>query len=337
MALTPTLCVVHENKEWLEPIESAFKNRGWNVKEFYMVHPYAIPITNLPTNNCVYFNQMSASSTFRGHSISIPLISNLIAGLEINNIPVINGTNSLFFEVSKWRQYNALDKCNISRPKTEVFTWPLDQHPTIKLKHVDVTKPFILKHNCSGKGLGVKKFEDFHEFQGFLWNNEEINNYPVPSDGIILFQEYIESEKPQILRMEFIGREFVYALYSNTSYGFQLCPADTCQVGDGDENKDKVDKQKLFTLLPKQEIDKDMKLKELMEKYKLFMQENNIDVAAFESILCKQTGQWITYDVNPTTHYSPAIKEQSGISAMDILVDYAETLLKTSKNLQAKL
>lgn len=327
----PTLFVVHENKEWLEPIESAFVQREWNVKELYMTHPYSLSISKLPNKNCVYFNQCAASSGSRDHAISIQLISNFIAGLELNNIPVINGSNSLSLEISKWKQYHALNNCNIITPKTEIFTWPLSQHGKIQLKYINQYKPFILKHNCSGKGVGVTKFNDFNEFNRFLTDIDAMKNYPKPSDGIVLFQEYIESEKPQILRMEFIGKEFVYALFSNTSYGYQLCPADVCQIGDNN-----IDKQQLFTLFTEQQIEQDQQLTNLIEKYKLFMNKNNIDVAGFESILCKKTGKWITYDINVTTHYSPAIQEQSGISAMNILVDYAESLLK-KQSLQAKL
>ena len=49
-------------------------------------------------------------------------------------------------------------------------------------------------------------------------------------DGITLVQRYIASPEQLITRVEFVGREFVYAVRVDTSNGFELCPADVCAL-----------------------------------------------------------------------------------------------------------
>ena len=53
-----------------------------------------------------------------------------------------------------------------------------------------------------------------------------------PVDGITLIQEYIKSPEQYITRCEFIGGKFLYAVQVDTSGGFELCPADACNIGD---------------------------------------------------------------------------------------------------------
>ena len=45
-------------------------------------------------------------------------------------------------------------------------------------------------------------------------------------DHITLLQEYIESPDPSITRVEIVDGQFLYAIRSDTSRGFQLCPAE---------------------------------------------------------------------------------------------------------------
>ena len=51
-------------------------------------------------------------------------------------------------------------------------------------------------------------------------------------DGIMLVQRYIKAPQPSITRVEFVGNRLLYAVRVDTSQGFELCPADACQVAD---------------------------------------------------------------------------------------------------------
>lgn len=84
--------------------------------------------------------------------------------------------------------------------------------------------PFITKHNRGGKGLGVQLFKTLEAFDAYVDSEE----FVPPPDHITLLQEYIEAPEPYITRVEFVAGEFLYAIRSNTTQGFQLCPAERC-------------------------------------------------------------------------------------------------------------
>ncbi len=50
-------------------------------------------------------------------------------------------------------------------------------------------------------------------------------------DGITLLQAYIKPVDGRIRRSEFINQKFPYTVSIDSSDGFQLCPADGCQIG----------------------------------------------------------------------------------------------------------
>src|SRR5438046_8672005 len=87
---------------------------------------------------------------------------------------------------------------------------------------------FSTKPNRAGKGLGVHLFRDV----AALAENVDSPAVEKSVDGVTLIQQYIQSPEPYITRVEFVGGKFLYAVRVDTSLGFELCPADVCQVGD---------------------------------------------------------------------------------------------------------
>jgi hypothetical protein len=85
-----------------------------------------------------------------------------------------------------------------------------------------------------------------------------------------------------ITRCEFIGGKFIYAVQVDTSNGFQLCPADVCQIGDafcpvGVTQKPKFKIIEGFT-------------NPILDKYARFLKANNIHIAGIEFITDEQGG-----------------------------------------------
>ena len=54
--------------------------------------------------------------------------------------------------------------------------------------------PLISKHNRAGKGLGVYKFNNYHDLANFYKNP----NFESSVDGINLIQSYIDAPEPFI-------------------------------------------------------------------------------------------------------------------------------------------
>lgn len=137
-----------------------------------------------------------------------------------------------------------------------------------------------------------------------------------------MIQQYIESDEPYITRCEFVGAKFIYAVQVDTSNGFQLCPADACQVGDafcpvGTSTN------------PKFEIIKNFE-NPIIEKYANFLKSNGIHIAGIEFIVDKQ-GEIFTYDVNTNTNYNSDAEAVSGIYGMGEIAKYLGYELKNLK------
>jgi len=134
----------------------------------------------------------------------------------------------------------------------------------------------------------------------------------------------VKSPDQSITRVEFVGGEYVYSVRVDTSEGFELCPADACQIGDifcpvGEEPKD----QMKFRIVENSR-------KELIEKYQQFLKGNGIDVAGIEFIV-DEDGTVYTYDVNTNTNYNSDAEEEARIFGMLELAKLLERELEDIK------
>jgi hypothetical protein len=250
---------------------------------------------------------MSASSHTRDHRYAAELTASVLAWLERHGRRVVNGSRALDLEISKTRQYAALEAAGIRTPDTVLIAG--------KELLVEAARrrfdggPFILKPNRGGKGLGVQLFHTADALGDYL----DSPDYEPPIDGLHLLQHYIRTPVPLITRTEFIGGRFMYAVEVNTSDGFELCPADVCSVGDafcpaGEEPRAK------FTIID--DIEPALK-----RRYEAFLAANDIGVAGIEFITDGE-GMVYTYDVNTNTNYNPDAEARAGRSGMDTLARY---------------
>ena len=169
--------------------------------------------------------------------------------------------------------------------------------------------PFIGKHNQGGKGLGVRLFASHDEFEAYLTGPD----YEPPVDGITLLQEYLLAAEPRITRAEVVGGEFVYAIAADTALGgFQLCPADACEVPDGPPKP-------LFAL--RQDFDHPV-----TGRYAQFARQQGIEIAGFEFIETVD-GRLVTYDINTTTNYNAGIEAIAPRPALRAVAAYLGRLL----------
>ncbi|WP_354470917.1 ATP-grasp domain-containing protein [Lysinibacillus parviboronicapiens] len=122
-------------------------------------------------------------------------------------------------------QYTALEVAGIQTPKT-VAT--VGKNQLVAAAEKIGTTSFITKHNRAGKGLGVQLFHSVEALEAYAHSS----TFESPVDGITLVQQYIKAPEPYITRCEFVGGKFLYAVRVDTSDGFELCPAEACQIGD---------------------------------------------------------------------------------------------------------
>ena len=215
------LYVIHENPQWYAPLAAAF-DRAALPHEQWLLGEAAIDLSQAPPPG-VYWSRMSASSHTRGHPFAKDQTRGVLAWLEANGRPVVNGRRVLDLEMSKAEQLAALQAAGFDVPRTIAVAGQTQLGAAARRLPV----PFIGKHNQGGKGLGVRKFDSHSEFDAYLSGTE----YEPPVDGIALLQEFLVAAQPRITRVEIVGGEYVYAITADTARGgFQLCPADACAI-----------------------------------------------------------------------------------------------------------
>jgi glutathione synthase/RimK-type ligase-like ATP-grasp enzyme len=301
--------VIYENPDWMPPLRQELERAGLPFEEWF-IHQGHFDLSEEPPQG-VFLNRMSASSHTRGHLESVDFTRELLVWLESHGRRVINSSRAFAIEMSKVRQYEALRHAGIATPHTIAVAGGPE---TIKETARKLQPPFITKHNRGGKGLGVQLFRSLKALDEYV----DSKDFEEPIDHIMLLQEYVESAEPFITRVEIVDGEFLYAIQSDTSRGFQLCPAERCETGDAfcpttDVNTSgNVDRQSLFSL--REGFDDP-----IVERYIAFMRANEIDIAGIEFIE-DQEGRKITYDINGTTNYSPGVEERHGLNGMAAVV-----------------
>ncbi|MFE7063583.1 RimK family alpha-L-glutamate ligase [Sutcliffiella sp. NPDC057660] len=288
--------ILHENKEWTDHLTNRLKELDLPFEEWHLDEGL-VPLVEAPPEG-VFYNRMSASSHTRDHRYAPELTGAVLAWLEHHGRKVLNGSRALQLELSKVNQYTALEKQGIRTPKTIAAVGKTN---IIEAAKKIGAEAFITKHNRAGKGLGVQLFQSTASLEEYLYGP----TFEEPVDGVTLIQEYIESPESYITRCEFVGGKFLYAVRVDTSEGFELCPADACQIGDlfcpvGEEVEEK----------PKFSIVEGF-ADPIIEKYEAFLKENNIQVAGIEFIR-NANGEIYTYDVNTNTNYNADAEKVAG-------------------------
>jgi hypothetical protein len=297
--------VIHENAAWLEPLARALDAEQLPWRDWFL-DAGVFDLSAAPPEG-VFYNRMSASSHTRDHRYAAELTASVLAWLAGHGRRIVNGPRALDLEISKARQYAALEATGIQTPKT-VLVAGHGRLAAAAEKHF-AGGPVILKPNRGGKGLGVRLFHTAEALSAYV----DSAGYEPPVDGIHLLQQYVRAPVPLITRAEFIGGRFLYAVEVDTSQGFELCPADVCAIDDafcpvGEEPR------AMFTIVDN--IDPGLK-----QRYETFLAANGIEVAGLEFIR-DSAGALYTYDVNTNTNYNPDAEARAGRSAMAALARF---------------
>jgi hypothetical protein len=218
----------------------------------------------------------------------------------------VNGRSVVEMEVSKVRQLTALKAFGIDVPRTIAVIGRDDLISTARR----MPAPFITKHNQGGKGLGVRRFDDLDAFTAYVESDE----FEEPVDGITLLQEYVRPKDGFITRVETVGYEYVYAIKADAARGgFQLCPADACEL---DEHGRPKEAESLFSL-------RENFTHPIIESFLGFARKHELEVAGFEFIE-SEDGRLVTYDVNTNTNYNPDVEAVAPKSGPAEIVKYLQ-------------
>lgn len=299
--------VIHENIEWTNHLVKWLERHDvpyelWDLSSGILNLQVAPP-------EGIFYNRMSASSHTREHRYAPEYTEQVLTWLESHGRTIINGVNAINLEVSKIKQYLKLNIAGIASPKTVAV---LGNQNIIEGARQLNTYPLITKHNRAGRGLGVYLFETEAELENYVNSSA----FEPSVDGITLLQEYIKPADGRIRRSEFINQKFLYTVSIDSSDGFQLCPADGCQIGERPEQLETSEKFQITEPLPENQ----------RQSYERFLKQEKIDVAAIEWVQ-SETGDIYVYDVNTNTNYNPTAEEAAGIFAHEHLALFLKKLL----------
>lgn len=304
--------VLHENNEWTDHLKHRLEQLDLPYQLWHLDEG-VIDLSSEPPQG-VFYNRISASSHTRNHRFAPEFAEAVLAWLERHGRTVINGSRALRLEVSKANQYMALNQAGIATPKTLVA---VGKKQILEAATQLGMSSFITKHNRAGKGQGVQLFHSMQSLQDYI----DGPTFDPPVDGITLIQQYIQAPAPFIIRHEFIGGKFLYAVRVDTSDGFELCPADACSVEDMFCPTDKTSSQKnaKFEILKNYQPD-------FIPDYERFLASNNIQVAGIEAIQ-DIDGNSYAYDVNTNTNYNSDAENIANQFAMLELAKYLNNKL----------
>ena len=128
----------------------------------------------------------------------------------------------------------------------------------------------------------------------------------------LFFKQYIIADPQIITRVEFVNSKLLYAVQVDATDGFELCPADPCNLeekycpANPDGNK--------FMIL------KNYKNNEI-SKYQSLIKSNGIEIAGIEYIKGKD-GQFYTYDINTNTNYNSIAENKSSFKGMQAIAKF---------------
>jgi len=286
--------VIHENDDWVIPLRAAFKKLSLPFEEWF-IDDLTLDLNSEPPEG-IFYNRMSASAHTREHRYAPEMTANILCWLERYGRVVINGRRALQLELRKSEQYLSLQQFAIPHPET-IISNNVKSLP----KAVDQLNkfPFILKPNRGGKGAGVQLFYSKESLVQSLENNQIGDSL----DGIWLVQEYIKPADGRIVRAEFVGNKFLYAVSIDAQNGFELCPADACNIADEFCPADQIDSTNKF-IIQDNYVNADLK------KYAGFLKANDIGVGALEYVEDSEGYKWV-YDVNTNTNYNSGAERNS--------------------------
>lgn len=297
--MTPTVHVLHENPAWLPPLAAGFEAARVPWVEWFL-DAGTVDLAAVPPEG-VFYNRMSASSHTRGHRHAAELTSVVLAWLERHGRRVVNDSRALDLEISKLRQYAALERAGLPTPRTTAVVGEAGLVEAAGQAFPE--EPFILKPNRGGSGRGVRLFGRPAELAQHLAGSD----YEPPLDGVNLLQAYIRAAEPVITRAEFVGGRFLYAVEVDTKGGFELCPADACALpGEPSRPQFRV-------------IDGiDPQLRQSLER---FLVSSGIEIAGIEFITSVD-GSVSVYDVNTNTNYNAEAEAAAGVSGPRAIANF---------------
>ncbi len=314
------IAVYHEHPDWFKPLFSELERRGLPyVKLDAAAHRYDPGERSVPYS--VVVNRASPSAYLRGHGQSTFHTLHWVSHLERIGVPVVNGSRTYGYELSKAAQLDALAELGLPFPRSVVIN---DASQAVDAA-TDLRYPVLVKANIGGSGAGITKYETADALRTAV----AAGQVALGIDGVALVQEAAPLRGGYITRVETLGGKFLYAINVYPATGsFDLCPADACQTTTGVELVGAacaVDAVKSGL-----RVEGFTPPAEIIEQVERISQHTGLDIGGIEYLVDDRDGKHYFYDINALSNFVADAPNVVGFDPWTNFVDYLESRIAGS-------
>jgi hypothetical protein len=300
--------ILYEHPEWFRPLFAELDRRGLPYEPI-LAHEHRFDPSARSSPYDLVVNRVSPSSYLREHGQAIFHAYQYLSHLEELGVPVVNGTRAYGLELSKARQLSLLARLGLPHPRSRVVNAVEQIAPAA----AELEYPVIVKPNIGGSGALMRRFDSAEE-QRAAEGLEAVFGI----DQTAIVQEYHPQRGGSIVRVECLDDRYLYAIriHNDPNQGFNLCPADICQV---DADNCPIDAAKAGRKIeaadpPPWVVDA------VLEVFRA----GGIDVGGVEYLESERDGQTYLYDVNALSNFVTDAPNLVGFDPFVRFVDFLE-------------
>ncbi len=321
--------ILYEHPEWFVPLFAEFDRRGLPYERIPAhMHRFNPAARSAPYS--LVINRVSPSSYLRNHTNAIFHAWQYLAHLEAIGVPAVNGARAYALEISKAYQLTQLAELAVPHPRSRV----VNHLKQIEQAAAELIFPIIVKPNIGGSGALMRRFDTPTALAAAVADDTLQPVFGLDYTAIV--QEYHPPKGGAIVRVEALDGRFLYAIriHTDPSQGFNLCPADICQVEEGGPLADVseasgseaevVAASGTIAVKQSRQIEVADPPGWMVDTVLRIFRTSGIDVGGVEYLESERDGQLYVYDVNVLSNFVTDAPQLVGFDPFVRFVDYIE-------------
>lgn len=328
--MSSMIAVLYEHPEWFKPLFATLERRGlsWTPVDAASLRwdPTVRPGFDL------LVNRMSPSAWTRGHGHAIQSTLAYLHYVERWGIPVVNGLDTWRLEISKSAQLDLFEQLGVPYPRARVINHAFQAPAAAD----GLRYPVVVKPNIGGSGAGIQRFDSREALEAAV----AAGTVSLGMDDTALVQEFLPAEGGHITRLEILQHELLYAIRITPpkDHGFNLCPADICQVdepgpgsrvqgpeglvpGPASDARSRESTFEVCPVKPAMQIEAATAPPEVVRQALAISRAARLDVCGIEFLVDQRDGRHAFYDVNALSNFVTDAVRVVGFDPFERLVD----------------
>lgn len=308
--MTQPIGILYEHPEWFAPLFAEFDRRGTRYERIPAQSFRYDPAASTSPYRLVV-NRVSPSSYLRGNTHAIFQAEQYLAHLEAIGVPVINGVRAYTLETSKARQLALLAGLNLPHPRSRVVNTTEQIVPAA----AELEFPIIVKPNIGGSGALMRRFDTLDALEDAVQRGELDGIFGLDYTAIV--QEFHPGLNGSSVRVEALDGRVLYAIrIYNPNQDFNICPADICQVPQGDAAIETAKKPLWIEVVKPPVWVEDAVLR--------IFDAAGIEVGGVEYVESERDGNIYFYDINALSNFVTDAPHLVGFDPFVRFADYIE-------------